>query len=455
MENKQKIKNFFSNLKKQIVELKSNRVFLICCLLTALYFASGFFKWIEISVSVVALIFMATLSLQQSFCIFMFLHSFTLSHIGYDSCFMVTLIGYCIILLVKYLIGVKKKHYQVYKPILIALACFYAITSLISVGKSLYMGAFLYYTYLPLAYLLFAMRKDFNIAQGMNYMFGGLMTSCAFALFSIIVPFFQYNVMPGNRFRAFFNNTNYLYMRTLFVISYYMYRNLSNKLSNLKFITILAICTLITFATLSKTGIVILCLLIGIYLILFLKQDFKKRIKYVGIFGLILLGICLICHNYLSLIFNRFVEAFNSKNFIRSLLTGRDEIWTLYFNAIFKSPWTALFGNGLLTEQVFVANQYGPTETHNFYIFLLYRFGIVGTIAFGYVVYLFIKYLAKDKPKFVAYLPLIYILLESLCDNTFKCYNFTYFIFAIMILFMSCNDKIKHTQTEQIEEKKN
>ena len=47
---------------------------------------------------------------------------------------------------------------------------------------------------------------------------------------------------------------------------------------------------------------------------------------------------------------------------------------------------------------------------------------------------LFIKLLNKDKPKFIAYLPLIFILLESLCDNTMKCYNITYFIFAFMIL---------------------
>ena len=154
------------------------------------------------------------------------------------------------------------------------------------------------------------------------------------------------------------------------------------------------------------------------------------------------------------MIFNRFSAAFKSSDFLSTLLTQRDEIWRRYFKAIFSSPWKLLFGHGLLTKQLFIANIFGYTETHNFYIFLLYRFGVIGTVALGYIVYLFIKHLNKETPKFIAYLPLIYLLLVSMCDNTMKMYNISYFIFAFMILFMDCKSKTKtHTQSDnKIEE---
>ena len=60
----------------------------------------------------------------------------------------------------------------------------------------------------------------------------------------------------------------------------------------------------------------------------------------------------------------------------------------------------------------------------------------------GYVVYLMIKEMGHIKPTFIAMLPSLFILLESFCDNTHRCYNITYFIFAFMILFMDQNKSV-------------
>ena len=433
----QKIKDLFSNLKTQITNLKTNQTVLVCAFLTLIYLISGYCKWIEIAVSVCALVFMSILPLQKAFCIFMFLHSFTLSNIGYDSCYMVTQIGFCLILLVKYILGVKKGDYKFYKKIALTIGWFIAISVTISLFKPFYRGAWMYFIYFALIYLFFAMRKEFKISQGMNFMFGGLITSCAAAAVSIFFPYFQYQVINGSRFLAFFNCTNYLYMRAMFVLAYYMYRNLNKNMSHFKFAIIYALCAIITLTTLSKTGIAMLALFTLIYLVLFLKQNFKKRIKFVAILLVFVAILCLICHKLILSVWDRFAKSFESNDFWGSLLTGRDLIWELYSKAIFKNPFTALFGHGMLHEQIFIASIFGPTETHNFYLFLLYRFGIVGTIFLGYIVYLFIKELGYAKPKLIAWLPLIFILLESFCDNTHRCYNFTYFIFAVMILFMS------------------
>lgn len=456
MTKKEKLTNFFTNLKNKTLDLRYNKTFLICCLLSVVYLISGYWKWLEIGVSLIALVFMAILPLQSAFCIFMFLHSFTLSNIGYDSCFMVTLIGFCLILLVKYIIGLNKGKYAYNKKLVTAIVIFYTVTTALSLFKPLYRGAWLYFTYLPLAYFLLTMRKEFSISQAMNYMFGGFLTSSVLALASLTFPSFQYDVLYGeagsllkDRFSAFINNPNYVSMRALFILSYFMYRFCTNNLSGLKFCSIFVALSLITLATMSKTGLILLLFMTLLFLIFYLKQDFKKKIKTIGIFSIILVAICLLGYRYLFQLIEKFTSALGSDNFAVTILNGRDEIWNLYLNKIYSSPFNILFGNGLLTEQVFVANQYGPTETHNFYLFLLYRFGVVGILALGYIVYLFIKELNLEKPKLSAFLPLIYLLLVSLIDNTMKCYNITYFMFAIMILFMNCKEKQIENKTKK------
>ena len=414
---------------------------MFCAFLSVVYLISGYWKWMEIGVSMFALIIMICLPVQSSFCIFMFLHSFTLSNIGYDSCFMVTLIGFCLILLVKYIVGVKRGQYQYHAKLVLTIALFYTITTALTLFQQLYRGAWLYFTYIPMAYFLFTMKEDFDIAQGMNYMFGGLLTSCALALVTLGFTGFQYVTVFLGRFRAFINNTNYVYMRAIFILSYYMYRHLNQKLSNIKFIIIFSLCAIITFSTLSKTGIAMLALFFAFYVILSLKQDYKRNYKFVGILLVTVCILCLCSSSFITQTIKRFLEANESQDALNSLLTNRDLIWSLYLKKIFSSPFKFLFGHGLLVEQIYIASIFGPTETHNFYLFLLYRFGLLGTIALGYIVYLFIRISNKEKPKLIAYLPLIFILIESLFDNTFKCYNFTYFIFAVMILFMNCKDK--------------
>jgi len=438
-------------IKNKFTEITANKTIMVCMFLSVLYLISGYFKWFEIAVSVCALVFMAILPLQSSFCIFMFLHSFTLSNIGYDSCFMVTMIGYCIILLVKYWLGVKQGKYVYYKKLVIALATFLAVTNMLSLLQPTYNGAWLYMAYFPLFYFLFAMRDEFDIAHGMNFMLGGLITSSALALATQCFPDFQYEVFMEGRFNAFINHPNYLYMRALFVLSYFMYRYLSKNLSHLKFALIYIICAGLTILTLSKTGIVMLALLTTAFIILYLKDDFKGRIKIVGIFMLILLILALISFKFLYEIFLRFASSSNSDNILNSLLTGRGDIWGDYMTACFSSPIKFLFGHGLLAQEVFIQAQQVTRASHNLYIFLLYRFGLVGTIALGFIIYNTIKLVATDKPKLIAYLPMIYLLIESLCDNTFKCYNITYFAFAFMILFMS----FKHDDTQQEQAKIN
>ncbi len=448
-----------SKIKNKFNRLINNKTFMTCALLTVVYLISGYWKWLEIGVTAIALIFFILQPVQKSFCVYMYLHSFTLSNIGYESCLIGTTICFSLVLLIKYIIGVKHKTYPIYKQLIIIMSSFILVSVLISLPNKFYAGAWMYLTYFPLFYLFFAMRKDFEINQAIKYMMSGVFITCGLSLIFHFVPKFQYNTTKyGNRFVAFSNHPNSLYIRALFGLTYYMYCLLNNKLPLWKFILIYLFSAVIILLTLSKMGIAMLCLMTFITVIIYLKQDFKKRIKYVGIFATILLIIALICHKQISSIFQRIFlgDAFFKNNKLNSLTTGRNDIWSDYFKQCIKTPFTLLFGNGLLTQEVFIYAQYEIRSPHSLYLFLLYRFGIVGILVLAYIVYLFLKLLNKEKPSLISYIPLIMFLLVSLVSNTMKSYNFTYIILSAQILFENCKPRFsikEEPSSEQVSTK--
>ncbi len=430
---KEKFLSFFLNLKK----IDNVRLLTVCASLTLIYLLSGYCRWIEIAVSVLAIAFMAVLPVQSSFCLFIFLHSFTLSNLFYNSCLVITFSGFTLILLVKFIIGVRKGEYKLNHKILFILSLFFGFSIILSLFRPIYGWSWLYPVYAILFYLIFAMRKEFDVVQAMNFMFGGILVSCSLSLICQFLPKFQYDIWFGGvRFMGFFNNPNTLYMRALFALSYYVYRFLNNKLSLWGFGLIYLLCASISILTQSKAGLISLALLTLIFLILFLIKDYKRNWKFVALFALLCGVACTLAWQYVNEVVKRLFIGFESENFLNTFLTGRDEIWILYFEEIFRNPFNSLFGKGVFTEQVFVASQFGHTETHNLYIFLLHRFGILGTAVLGYVVYLAIRELNCNKPKFINFLPLIYISTISLVANTMKCNNISYFMLSAMILFL-------------------
>lgn len=426
-------------VKNKIKEWFNNKTIIFCLTLVLIYMISGYCKWIEIGVGVVALVFFAITSIQQGFCIFLFMHCFTLSNIIYDSCFIITISCYTAVLLIKYILGVKNGKYNVNKQLIIWLLVFMLISIAISLPQPKYPSSTLYLNYFVLFYLFFAMRKEFSLNQGINYMLFGLILSCTLGVISLILPHYQYNPYIFERFNAMTNQTNYLYMRAMFLLTYFMYQFLNDELKVGKFITLYAICALIVLSTLSKFGIGLLALFTIIFIILYLKKDFKQGIKVIGLFIILALVVCLICYKLVKATFNRFFEVGDGS--LGSMLTGRDDIWGDYWNAFCKNPFTILFGNGLMADEVFITTQGKTRASHSLYMFLLYRFGIIGVLALLYIIYLFIRNINKKRPKLIAYLPLVWLLIESLCENTFKCYNIMYFVLAGMILFKDSKPK--------------
>jgi len=132
--------------------------------------------------------------------------------------------------------------------------------------------------------------------------------------------------------------------------------------------------------------------------------------------------------------YNRF--SYDNGNFISSLLTDRDKIWIVYVKQWCKSPLTFLFGNGLLTAEPYVESLEMSMASHNLYLFLLYRFGLIGCLILGISVILMVIKSSKNKQLYISgFLPILWIIIQSFCDNTFKVFNFMFLIMPFFILF--------------------
>ena len=426
--------------KLKLKEIFTNKGIWSCIILTLIYLIGGYVKYLGIAVVVGAAVLFIFLPIQQAFCIFLFLQSYSYNSNRYGTYLGPILICFTCALFIKYCIGLKKGKYKFYTKIVIMLSAFLVFYLAISFFHKIFAAGFMYITYFPLIYLMFAMKKEFNIHQGINYMFGGFISSCTLALLVSVLPACHYDVfyMDG-RFNAFLAHTNHVHMRGVFLLSYYMYRYLKNNLSTLKFVLIYLLCVGFTLASRSKTGILLLALFTLLLIILYLKDDFKHRIKFVAIFALIILVAMAAGYKIILEIVNRFVQG--DGNFISNFLTGRNDIWLDYLKAIIKNPFVFLFGHGLVAEEVFIVAQNMPRASHNLYIFLLYRFGLIGCIVLAYFFVVFIKELNKQKPKLIASLPVIWVCAIGLIENVFNYFGITSIILAFMVLFADTPEK--------------
>ena len=285
-----------------------------------------------------------------------------------------------------------------------------------------------------------ALKDEFNLVEIVNFMLLGFIIANAMSFISQQIP---YNRLghKEHRYQGFSDNSNYLGMRAVFLTTFYFVQHLRNELSLPKLVLIFGFCSIITLATQSKTSMLLLILFSLIFIVLLLKKDFKKNVKWVGLLILVGIIISFIFNDLILKIFARFIP--DKNNIFNSLLTGRDEIWLMYFNEWSKSPFTILFGNGLLTQEVFIPSQNIARTSHSLYLFLLYRFGIIGCTAIGFGIFYLIKSITKHKVKFFTSLPLLWFLLVSLVDNTFLCFNITYLPIALLIMFNSNNNQEK------------
>lgn len=143
--------------------------------------------------------------------------------------------------------------------------------------------------------------------------------------------------------------------------------NLFKKKTKLLLIIITSI---LGFLTYSKS--IFLCL-IFIFVLAMSKKRFDKNVTYIFALSVILVSAIIFIpsiKNYFITIIGRFLSAEN----FDELTSNRSSIWIMYLNQIKENPLNFLIGYGVNGELLQIK------ASHNTYIEILYKFGLLGFI---------------------------------------------------------------------------
>ncbi|MBE7076664.1 MAG: hypothetical protein E7374_02100 [Clostridiales bacterium] len=232
--------------------------------------------------------------------------------------------------------------------------------------------------------LLFSQRKNINIYNlFLSFFIYVILVSCfMLALQNYIEGATHYKCWFNNnlyvRLDAFLGNPNFGTAIMLVALSAWIVLYKKGLLKKyVYFFGLFAISSFIIL-TISKTGAIILTLLI-IYvvtesIILTIKTKDKKHLYEILFYFVSILTACLVCFNHTGAILNRFFGNHQSSHYepgLDTLTTGRVGLLKKYLKDIFSSPRTFLFGHC------------GVSIVHNVFIDYIYRVGLIPTIILG------------------------------------------------------------------------
>lgn len=243
------------------------------------------------------------------------------------------------------------------------------------------------------------------------------------------------------RFGGYFSNINALAMYCSLCQTFILALMLLKKLNIKRYLPILLIITLIGLLTFSKTFILLTMLSYMLAVIIgFAKSNNKKQyIKFlvIGVIGLAILTV--VFRGYIIAIIKRFLDDSSySGGVLNVATTGRVDIWKSYIDKWTSSPLYMLFGCGITADNI------NERTTHNIYLSILYKFGIVGTILLVGCVIWILK--SKRVSRNIAtYLPIILIMTNGLSEDI-TCSLYTSLPILISLLFIVCSGEKKSTE---------
>ena len=361
----------------------------------------------------------------------------------------------------KYFIDVKKKR----KPFLkvqFFLTLAIVLISTAIVGRVNVEGFFnwaLFTSIMFFIYFAFIYSDEINVKKVFDYLFVAVAVSAVLGLALCPIESIKNKVYPFDgtyyRLRLFTLNVNHLAMFCIFGIAYTCYNLVNNVISKPKDLGFfktkefwfevckLALLSVVGIMTLSKAFLLLLAL-VFVYMFVFLifKLKTKSLILIVPVM-IAVAGLCLVFKDVFEKLVSRFVVYDVWDNLFSKIFTGRTEIWLDYLSYVFSSPWKAIFGAGSLTKDLISK---GP---HNVFIYLLFRLGIAGTIAFIVLICFYVKDSKKKiKPRFNNCLLFLIYFVLALEEMIF---SDRFFLFLIMGILLMVVPK-KNESTENVDE---
>ena len=382
--------------------------------------------------------------------------------------FMSVAVSAILVLFGKYIYDACKGRVKVYKYILILTTAISVIFSLIhyqidgnGVFLGLYVIAILYFTY-----VIFCYHKELSFKRMFKYLFIGFIASMFITLVLALIPsakvtrlidgqFIEVNIKT--KMFLVFNNyyrlelltyhPNYLSIHSLMLISYGIYSLINYKQTKddlIMNIAMIAVPTIAGFLTLSK-AFYILFIVVLIYVIIYFIYKYKsKSLIYIIPLLVGVVALFLIFRGQIQTTIGRLLPN-EDGNDLNDMTTGRLDIWKNYLNDLISSPLKILFGEGLFTGFIGM----GP---HNFYLFILFKFGIVGALMLaGLVVLYVLAYDGKLLFSFKRILPLAIFLIYSIQESEDD-ERIIFLVVTLILMFLVTIDD-KNLSNVQLNEK--
>ena len=179
---------------------------------------------------------------------------------------------------------------------------------------------------------------------------------------------------PGFRFQGLFADPNYFGACVILAFCIMFLLFTVKKIKGLQFFVGTILIATFGLMTLSKTFFIIFVFCTIAYLLMM----FNKRSLIVCLGFCLLIFVVIILFNSGNIaVLESIKERFDSADNLNELTTGRSNLWILYFNKIFESPLSFLFGYG------FEAPLIQGMGSHNLFLEILYHTGFFGFIALG------------------------------------------------------------------------
>ena len=385
--------------------------------------------------------------------------------------YVVLAVGTFLVVFVKYIADVIKEKAEVHKKPLLATTVIVAIYSLIHYKLNDY-GIFQGLLIIGLMYLIYVMfcyRKQISIRKLFKVMCIGMIAT---SLLSLLLYFcssaevfvfdnFDYTFRPVKekvlldvggqykRLELFSYHPNHLASFCMFLIAYAVYTMINNKQEKtdlIENIVMLSVGIIVGLLTLSKAFFIIFALEIVFVFVYLIIQHKKQSLKFVIPIALVIIVGALVFHKQIAVIIKRLLPN-GTNTSLDDLTTGRVGIWIKFIDELLSSPIKLIFGEGLFTTDIV---DIGP---HSIYIAILFRFGIVGTVALGWLIYTYIISVdSKLKLHFRKILPIVVFLVYSIQEANID-ERFFFFIIAVILLFAK-TDKDDSSEFEPISRKK-
>lgn len=264
-------------------------------------------------------------------------------------------------------------------------------------------------------------RVKFNL----NLLALSLFVSVLFYLTYFVSPYlhntreFFYMDNGFIRFEALLINPNTLAMLCEICLSLFVYFVLTKQFTwkdSISFFIFMAL----GLSTFSKTFLILLVIMIIIMVIFALKVAPFKAITGITIFSAVVLILTLLKTDYILAYADRFisieVDDLTTQEVLNIITTDRYDLWVGYIEYLLKNPTTLVFGKGLGATRIL------GMSAHNFYVSMIFQFGIVGTLLLITVVVLFFRNFVKNNPhkvKKAVFVPMLIIGLLMCVEDLF------------------------------------